>query len=65
MPNIWASAPEVRLLQNAPLSNRLECPARDLRQYPSAAKIRNLIWVQKRRNDIQEMAYRLTLIDTS
>jgi hypothetical protein len=35
-----------------------------MRQDLSAAKIRNLIRVQKCRNDIQEVAYRLTLVET-
>ena len=36
-----------------------------LPRYPSAAKVRNLIRIQKRCDDIQEIAYRLALVETS
>jgi hypothetical protein len=42
---------------------RVRCSS-DLPRYPSAAKVRNLIRIQKGRNDIQEMAYRLALVET-
>jgi hypothetical protein len=42
---------------------RVRCSS-DLPRHPSAAKVRNLIRIQKRRNDIQEIAYRLPLVET-
>ena len=47
------------------MQGALGCCLSDLPRHPSAAKVRNLIRIQKRRNDIQEMAYRLTLVETS
>jgi hypothetical protein len=42
---------------------RVRCSS-DLPRHPSAAIARNLVRIQKRRNDIQETAYRLALVET-